>query len=112
VVEPRHQGEDEEEEWDDADGTEGEQANEEEGGDEAEEDEDNCEDEDNIIDRCYVLDVNIPAMETSIWVRAEYIWIFDRISKLYNRVINPERKDQKSSCVILTGQPGVGELHC
>jgi hypothetical protein len=98
----------EEEEGDDTDANEGEQANE----DEEEDDEDNGEDnEDDIIDGCYVLDVNIPAMETSIWVRAEYIRIFDHIAKLYDRVVNPDRKDQKSSCVILTGQPGIGELH-
>jgi hypothetical protein len=101
-----------EEEGDDADANDGEQANEEEGEGEEEEDEDDGEDEDDIIDGCYVLDVNIPAMETSIWVRAEYIRIFDRIAKLYNGVVNQERKDQKSSCVILTGQPGIGELHC
>src|SRR5258708_4204698 len=69
-----------EEEGDDADANKGEQANEEEGEDDEDE---NGGDKDNIIDGCYALDVNIPEMETSIWVRAEYIRIFDHIAKLY-----------------------------
>jgi len=101
-----------EEEGDDADANKGEQANEEEEEEDEDEDEDDGEDKDDIIDGCYALDVNIPEMETSIWVRAEYIRIFDHIAKLYNRGVNQERKDQTSSCVILTGQPGIGELHC
>jgi cobalamin biosynthesis protein CobT len=99
-------------EGDDADANEGEQANEEEGEDDEEDDEDDSDyDEDEIIDGCCVLDVNIPGLETSIWVRAEYIRIFEHIAKLYDSVVDIERKDQKSSCVILTGQPGIGELH-
>ena len=97
-------------EGDDADANEGEQGNEEEGEDEEEDSEDDDDDnEDEIIDGCCVLDVNIPGLETSISVRAEYIRIFEHIAKLYNSVVNLERKDQKSSCVILTGQPGIGE---
>ena len=46
---------------------EGEQANEDEG-----ENEDGSEDEDHIIDGCHALDIDIPGMESSIWVRAEY----------------------------------------
>ena len=86
---------------------EGEQANEDEG-----ENEDGSEDEDDIINGCHALDIDIPGIESSIWVRAEYIRIFDHIKKLYDSVVDQERKDQKSSCVILTGQPGIGELNC
>ena len=58
---------------------EGEQANEDEG-----ENEDGSEDEDDLIDGCHALDIGIPGIESSIWVRAEYIRIFDHIKKLYD----------------------------
>ena len=44
-----------------------EQANEGEG-----ENEDGSEDEDNVIDGCHALDIDIPGIESSIWVRAGF----------------------------------------
>jgi hypothetical protein len=63
-----------------------------------------------LIEGCYALNVDIAGIETSIWVRAEYIRLFDHIANLYYTDLSQERKQQKSSCVIVTGQPGIGAL--
>lgn len=65
---------------------------------------------DNFIDGCHVLDVGISGMEASIWVRAEYIRIFDHITKVHNELVASTGIDEESYCVILTGQPGIGKL--
>ena len=61
-----------------------------------------------LIEGCNALDINIVGIETSIWVRAEYIRLFDHIANLYYTDLSQERAQQKSSCVIVTGQPGIG----
>jgi hypothetical protein len=69
------------------------------------------EDEDDFMEGCYVLDIDIDGIEGSIWVRAEYIRIFNHIEELRNKLISSKRKDKKSYCIILTGQPGIGEFN-
>ena len=79
--------------------------------DEEKEGKDSEEDEvgiDDYIEGCYVLDINIVGMESSIWVRAEYIRILDRIVKLYNNLTSSNRIEKMSYCVVITGQSGIG----
>ena len=81
--------------------------------DEEKEGEDSEEDEvgiDDYIEGCYVLDINIVGIESSIWVRAEYIRILDRIVKLHNNLTSSNRIEKMSYCVVITGQPGIGEF--
>jgi hypothetical protein len=106
--------EEEEEEDGDGDGNDAEDLDEEEEeeGEEEEADEDDAEDEGDFIDGCRTLDINIDDIETSIWIRAEYIRVYNHIATLYREVVAKDRKDKKSSCVILTGQPGIGEFYC
>ena len=92
-------------------GEEGEGEGEDEDEDEEKEGKDSKEDEvgiDDYIEGCYVLDINIVGMESSIWVRAEYIRILDRIVKLHNNLTSSNRIEKMSYCVIITGQPGIG----
>jgi len=64
-------------------------------------------DDDDLVDGCCVLDIG---MEGSIWVRAEYIRIFKHITKVHDELIASTGIDEESYCVILTGQPGIGEF--
>lgn len=63
------------------------------------------------IKGCYALDINIEGIEGSIWVRAEYVRIFDHIAQLHDDLTQSKRIDKRSYCVILTGQPGIGEFN-
>ena len=65
---------------------------------------------DSYIEGCYVLNINIKGIESSIWVRAEYIRIFDYIAKLHGDLTSSKRIDERSYCVIITGQLGIGEF--
>jgi hypothetical protein len=79
-----------------------------------EEDEGEGEDEveiDDYIEGCRVLDINIEGIESSIWVRAEYIRIFDHIAELHRDLTSSKRIDERSYCVIITGQRGIGEFN-
>ena len=86
---------------------EGEDEDEEKEGKDSEEDEVGIDD---YIEGCYVLDINIVGIESSIWVRAEYIRILDRIVKLHNNLTSSNRIEKMSYCVVITGQPGIGEF--
>ena len=88
-------------------GGEGEDEDEKKEGKDPEEDEVGIDD---YIEGCYVLDINIVGMESSIWVRAEYIRILDRIVKLHNNLTSSNRIEKMSYCVIITGQPGIGKF--
>jgi hypothetical protein len=89
-----------------------EEEEEEEDKDEDEEDEDEEEGKvDDYIEGCYVLDINIKGIESSIWVRAEYIRIFNDIAELHGDLTSSKRIDESSYCVIITGQPGIGEFN-
>ena len=59
-----------------------------------------------ISPRCYVLDIGIQGMEDKIWVRADYIRIFEFAEKFYAE----SSSNQLSPCLVITGQPGIGEF--
>ena len=65
-------------------------------------------DNDHEIDpRCYVLDIGIRGVEVEkIWVRADYIRIFKYAEKFYSKRLPAS----KSPCLVITGQPGIGEF--
>ena len=74
---------------------------------------DNVEVEDSTADdhdagpRCYNLDIGIQGFEDKIWVRADYIRMFEFAEKFYAKSLsNPGRPP----CLVITGQPGVGEF--
>jgi hypothetical protein len=63
--------------------------------------------DDDIIPGCYMLDIGIDGIPFSkIWIRAEYIRIFNALSAYYN---TPFLQPQ-APAVVITGQPGIGEL--
>ncbi|KIL64152.1 hypothetical protein M378DRAFT_178977 [Amanita muscaria Koide BX008] len=64
--------------------------------------------DDDILPDCYVLDISIDDMPTSLWIRAEYIRIFDCFQAHFDKYTKPEPKGKTPSAV-LTGQPGIGE---
>ena len=66
---------------------EGEQANEDEG-----ENEDGSEDEHDVIDGCHALDIDIPGIESSIWVRAG----FSTTLKSYTTALLTRKEKTKS----------------
>ena len=61
---------------------------------------------DEISSRCYVLDIGIRGVEDKIWVRADYIRMVEFAEKFYEESL-PE---PLSPCLVITGQPGIGEL--
>ena len=59
-----------------------------------------------ISPRCYVLDIGIRGVEDKIWIRADYIRMFEFAEKFYaGSLSNP-----LSPCLVITGQPGIGEF--
>ena len=63
--------------------------------------------EDNdIIPGCHVLDISIRGAEEKIWVRADYIRIFEFAEGFYAKNVS----GPLSPCLVITGQPGTGEL--
>ena len=69
-------------------------------------DEDVDEDDD-IIPGCYLLDLgmNVP----KIWIRADYIRIYDFLEDYYNESPEPSFR---APAAVITGQPGVGQFQC
>jgi hypothetical protein len=65
--------------------------------------------DDDFIPGCHVLDT-APFPEGKIWIRAEFIRIFDYILKYFER--DDGALDDSPKAVILTGQPGIGECQC
>jgi hypothetical protein len=66
--------------------------------------------DDDIISGCYVLDISIPRMQVShLWIRADYIRIFDYFQAFYDRHARPMAKVPSG---VLTGQSGIGESSC
>jgi hypothetical protein len=56
---------------------------------------------------CYGLDLVIKPIKCSeLWVRQDYIRIYDYCSKRYEE--GPSSVGQKARSVVITGQPGVG----
>jgi len=64
-------------------------------------------DSDDFADSFRVLAIGISGMEASIWIRAEYIQIFDHITKVHDELVTSMEIDEVSYCVVLTGQPGI-----
>ena len=63
--------------------------------------------DDDIISGCYMLDIDIKGLRLSkLWIRAEYIRVFNFVNVYYDR----PTVAGKAPCVVVTGQPGIGEL--
>ena len=62
--------------------------------------------DDDVISGCYMLDIGIDGLFSKVWIRAEYIRIFNAINAYYD---DPPLID-RAPCVVITGQPGIGEL--
>jgi hypothetical protein len=61
-----------------------------------------------ITPGCHVLDINIDGIEyPRIWVRAEYLRIYDFLEDCYNDAVE---KPGRAPGAVLTGQPGIGEF--
>jgi hypothetical protein len=60
-----------------------------------------------IISGCYALDLNVEAKAVpSIWIRADYIRIYDALQKHYNNIVNR----LWTPGAVVTGQPGIGQF--
>jgi len=65
--------------------------------------------EDDILSGCYVLNIGIEGIDyPSIWVRAEYIRMYDYLESYYNSFAS--KLPGRAPGAVLTGQPGIGEL--
>jgi hypothetical protein len=63
-----------------------------------------------FIPGCYVLDLGIPGLLcSSIWIRADYIRVYDYFQTFYNKYNKPMTRVPSA---VLTGQPGIGESSC
>ena len=62
--------------------------------------------DDDIIPGCYMLDIGIEGLIPKLWIRAEYIRVFNSLNAYYDE---PSFID-KAPCAVVTGQPGIGEL--
>jgi len=66
-------------------------------------------DDDDITPGCYVLDINNDALRFKrIWIRAEFIRIFNYLVEYYDRITSQDSENTAPSAVI-TGQPGIGK---
>ncbi|KAK2464479.1 hypothetical protein APHAL10511_003458 [Amanita phalloides] len=64
------------------------------------------EEEDDIIEGCHFLEIDIEGFEfPRIWIRAEYIRIYDALMALYRTPAYP----YLAPAVVITGQPGIGK---
>ena len=62
--------------------------------------------DDDVIPGCYMLDIGIEGLEFSkMWIRAEYIRIFDYIQAFFKK---PGIPPGRPPCAVITGQPGIG----
>lgn len=69
----------------------------------------NDDDNDDIIPGCYVLDIDNDALKIKrIWIRAEYIRIYDHLVEYYNQKTS-QVSEKISPSVVITGQPGIGK---
>jgi len=63
--------------------------------------------DDDIIPGCYMLDIDIHGLKFSkLWIRAEYIRVFNSVKAYYDETTS----ESGAPCVVVTGQPGIGEL--
>ncbi|EGO02970.1 hypothetical protein SERLA73DRAFT_70446 [Serpula lacrymans var. lacrymans S7.3] len=59
-----------------------------------------------LVEGCHVIHVDIDALCTKLWVRAEYLRVYEYLQAVYNG----RKKHESGLTVVLTGQPGI-ELH-
>jgi hypothetical protein len=65
--------------------------------------------DDDIISGCYALDIDVEAKAArlpSIWIRADYIRIYDALEEHYNTIVNLPW----TPGAVVTGQPGIGQF--
>ena len=63
--------------------------------------------DDDLIDGCHFLDIDIDNFRyPKIWIRAEYIRIYDDVKNLYEK---GSLLNNILSAAVITGQPGIGE---
>jgi hypothetical protein len=63
-------------------------------------------DDNDIGPGCYVLDLNIELKCSKLWVRKDYIRIYDYCTMRHEE--GPRYVKQRARSVVITGQPGVG----
>jgi hypothetical protein len=54
---------------------------------------------------CYILDLRIPEIHSKVWVRKDYIRLYNYCTKY----VDDRRENLQSLSVVITGQPGIGE---
>ena len=62
--------------------------------------------DDDIISGCYMLDIGIDGLMSKLWIRAEYIRVFNFVNAYYDKPSSILR----APCVVVTGHPGIGEF--
>ncbi|KAF8518549.1 hypothetical protein BU17DRAFT_90890 [Hysterangium stoloniferum] len=62
-----------------------------------------------ILPGCYSLGIGIEGFIPFIWIRAEYIRIFDAFQKTYDRAIPLSKITGRPPSFVITGQPGLGK---
>ena len=68
-------------------------------------------DDDDIVPGCYVLDINTDLEYRRIWIRAEYIRVYDFLETFYAHTT--KHSPYKAPGAVVTGQPGIGNhLDC
>ena len=55
---------------------------------------------------CYILNIDMEGGCSKLWVRSEYIRMYDFCNEIYNR---PRYPDEMTPLVVITGQPGIGQ---
>lgn len=65
--------------------------------------------DDDVIEGCYFLEIDIEEFAYPwIWVRAEYIRIYDALEVYYKTPRSPF-PNRLAKAAVITGQPGIGE---
>ena len=54
---------------------------------------------------CHILNIRIPEIHTKVWVRKEYIRLYDYC----NEYVHSQRENMEPLSVVIFGQPGIGE---
>ena len=60
-----------------------------------------------IISGCYVLDIDLGLEYEKIWVRAEYIRVYEYLEDYYEKTC--ARANNVAPGAVITGNPGIGE---
>ena len=62
--------------------------------------------DDDFIKGCYPLEIGIGSAPLMIWIRAEYIRIYNALEAHYQKPLHINRR---APAAVITGQPGIGE---